>query len=63
MGSELIVAVLKMDRGRTPDWAAAEAALAAMSAEAVRSAYMKAMDLVSTTRKMEGSGLLSDQDP
>jgi hypothetical protein len=45
MGSELIVTVLEMDRGRTPDWAAAEGALAVMSDEALHSAYMEAMGL------------------
>jgi hypothetical protein len=45
MGSELLVGVLEIDKGTKPDWAAAEALLAALGDEEVKSAYMRAMDL------------------
>ena len=54
MQSELIVTVLEMDHGQEPDWATAEARLAAMSDDAVKSAFMRAMDLDHAT--MEGAG-------
>ena len=54
MQSELIVTVLEMDNGHMPDWAAAEARLAAMSDDEVKSAFMRAMDLDSATMEVRG---------
>jgi hypothetical protein len=45
MGSELLVGVLEIDKGKKPDWATAEALLARLSDEEVKSAYVRAMDL------------------
>ena len=55
MQSELVVTVLEMDHGQTPDWAAAEARLAAMSDDEVRSAFMRAMEL--DNARMEERGI------
>ena len=54
MQSELIVTVLEMDHGQEPDWAAAEARLAAMSDDEVRSAFVRTMDLDIATMEARG---------
>jgi len=54
MQSELSVTVLEMDNGQKPDWAAAEARLASMSDDEVRSAFLRAMDLDNARMERRG---------